>query len=187
MGRTLIQFWNTPSESLRKSYRTVPMRVKYKLWIEQFFLGKDIELHTGFERRYLVSRTVLHKKIERFFPNRKKIVSIGHSLGGALAGICAADLAISLNLNVRWLCSTMTYQSMIIEYSVLDDITGSTENRESSIHRSFYFQNRNLNKNFNQRWSCYRSAMFPLVQGINRLNDILSINIRLVSLTLVLF
>ena len=66
----------------------------------KFISGKDIELHTGFERRYLVSRTVLHKKIEKFFPNRKKIVSIGHSLGGALAGICAADLAINLKLNV---------------------------------------------------------------------------------------
>ena len=91
------------------------MLVKSKVWIQQFLLGKDIELHTGFERRYLVSRTVLHKKIERFFPNRKKIVSIGHSLGGALAGICAADLAISLNLNVRWYSSTITYQSIIID------------------------------------------------------------------------
>ena len=67
---------------------------------KKIILGKDIELHTGFERRYLVSRAVLHKKIEKFFPNRKKIVSIGHSLGGALAGICAADLAINLKLNV---------------------------------------------------------------------------------------
>jgi len=82
------------------------------------FPGKDIELHTGFERRYLVSRTVLHKKIERFFPNRKKIISIGHSLGGALAGICAADLAISLNLN----CSTITLAAPKIGNQTFTDL-----------------------------------------------------------------
>lgn len=107
------------------SLNDLKTNLNFRMMRSAIFNDKSIELHNGFERRYLISRNILKKKIEKYFPNQRKIVSIGHSLGGALAGICAADLSVSLNLE----CSTVTLAAPKIgNQSFLDLFTNRTEN-----------------------------------------------------------
>lgn len=111
------------------SFNDFKTNLNFRMMPSAIFPGKEIELHNGFERRYLVSRRTLHKKIEQFFPDEKKIVSIGHSLGGALAGICATDLAMSFNLN----CSTITLAAPKIGNQMFTDLFTSKTEKSTRI------------------------------------------------------
>jgi predicted lipase len=55
--------------------------------------GKDINIHHGFFEQYIAVRRYILDKINKSSP--KEIIIIGHSLGAALASICAFDLSVT--------------------------------------------------------------------------------------------
>lgn len=55
---------------------------------------KRIKIHSGFLGQYMLIRNIVHAKVEKHlqeYPSSKIYVS-GHSLGGALAQVCAIDV-----------------------------------------------------------------------------------------------
>jgi len=74
------------SDSLKDYFynlSSLPIQAPYKDMRDKYYV------HKGFSKLYHVARDDIHKKFKKEKP--KKIVIIGHSLGGALATLCYAD------------------------------------------------------------------------------------------------
>jgi predicted lipase len=74
----LYNFWFSFSETPYKSKNT----------------NKDIKVHKGFYKLYLKVRDEILKRMNKC--KTEKIVVVGHSMGGALATLCALDLQYNL-------------------------------------------------------------------------------------------
>jgi len=75
------------SEDWKANFRFRQMKVPYEN------MNPKIRVHTGFIDQYLEARPIIHRELtEGRYKDPKNVVVTGHSLGGALATLCAVDL-----------------------------------------------------------------------------------------------
>lgn len=85
--------------SLRDLYNDL----RFRLTRCDFLPGNRLRLHAGFLGKYLTMRPIILKSISQYLENKNRPLTVrccGHSLGGALAMINAADLSIQNQL--KW-------------------------------------------------------------------------------------
>lgn len=61
--------------------------------------NRKIKVHTGFLESYMALRDTVHKYLRENGFFKKKVIVIGHSLGGAVANLCAVDLQYNFHLS----------------------------------------------------------------------------------------
>jgi predicted lipase len=68
------------------------------------FLPEECKVHAGFLTQYMSGRSIIIDTIR--FMKKPKVVCTGHSLGGALATLCAIDVEQTLEGDIETFCVT---------------------------------------------------------------------------------